>query len=348
MNFRKHWKKLCLSGAALFWASCSTSEDSEPVGPISGENLCNDSSELSTNCAGGMIALYGVAPIYDPDSGYISSSDTCEEDCESSLSSSSSDSIEQSSSSKTNETYGYKVFADTTINCKKGSFEEDQQFFNATAGMTLHKYVTVKGFICNNDSNYSAEVLKQKGDYLYTPEEYEKLFGICAEHGGRKSTQLVIPNQIVSDHKINYIEGDLKMEYYFQMSANNWDSQEFSEEKKACFKKFYEDIEPVCAYGTFTPQSSSSTMPKSIEKITCMDGTVFGEEEYNTAVAHNDSLNASYEQQYNDKLYCTDLKYKARLDECNNIDDSGKNIPAPAPDTVSVSKELLDDPSKCN
>lgn len=93
MNVRKIFTKITLTFAAFFWASCSEDGSSEQVviGPVSD---CNDDGSLnngdvSSNCGGGMIALYGVAPVFDESSSSISSSDSCEQGCDEMISSSS-------------------------------------------------------------------------------------------------------------------------------------------------------------------------------------------------------------------------------------------------------------------
>lgn len=93
MNIRKIFTKIALTVAAFFWASCSEDGGSEQVviGPVSD---CNDDGSLnngdvSSNCGGGMIALYGVAPVFDESSSSISSSDSCEQGCDEMISSSS-------------------------------------------------------------------------------------------------------------------------------------------------------------------------------------------------------------------------------------------------------------------
>lgn len=92
MNTRKIFTKFVLTVAAFFWAGCGDDSDSKHpvVGPISD---CSDDDSLnngnmSSHC-GGMIALYGVAPVFDESSSSISSSDSCEQGCDEMISSSS-------------------------------------------------------------------------------------------------------------------------------------------------------------------------------------------------------------------------------------------------------------------
>lgn len=93
MNTRKIFTKFVLTVAAFFWAGCGDDSDSKHpvVGPISD---CSDDDSLnngnmSSHCGGGMIALYGVAPVFDESSSSISSSDSCEQGCDEMISSSS-------------------------------------------------------------------------------------------------------------------------------------------------------------------------------------------------------------------------------------------------------------------
>lgn len=93
MNIRKHWKKMVLAAAAFFWAGCN-----DDVGTnVQVKELpdCGDGSEASngeSGCignGGGMIALYGVAPVIDGSSSSVVSSDSCEQNCDEMISSSS-------------------------------------------------------------------------------------------------------------------------------------------------------------------------------------------------------------------------------------------------------------------
>lgn len=75
MNVRKLFTKIALTLSAFFWVGCSEDNNSEPVivGPISD---CDDDGSLnygnaSSNCGGGMIALYGVAPVFIESSSSI-------------------------------------------------------------------------------------------------------------------------------------------------------------------------------------------------------------------------------------------------------------------------------------
>lgn len=102
MNTRKIFTKFVLTVAAFFWAGCGDDSDSKHpvVGPISD---CSDDDSLnngnmSSHCGGGMIALYGVAPVFDESSSSVSSSDSCGQNCDEMISSSSVESSSSSSS----------------------------------------------------------------------------------------------------------------------------------------------------------------------------------------------------------------------------------------------------------
>jgi len=347
MNIRKHWNKICLSATAFFWTSCSIEATTNQAVQPSSDNEYSDTTNLSSENGGGIVALYGVNPVYDPDSGKVSSSDSCgDELCQASSSSVAqpSDASAQSSSSVKEVKYGLKVYSDTTVACKKGTYKETQTTFN---GILSSTEVSVNGYICNNGENYTLNDFKQKGEYLYTKDEYEDLFGPCVDHGGRLISEFANPNYVNRMYSVT--ESELNELYHESFKENNLQSQNFSKEKKECFDEFYSDVEPKVLYGAFWPtsSSSSSTVTTSVEKITCHDGTVVNEEAYNAAKAKQDSLIAYYEQLHRDALYCDNFTYKERLDECNSIDDSGNQIPAPEVDTTKVRREILDDESNC-
>ena len=74
MNFRKHWKHFLLSSAAFFWAGCGG--DSESIAPENEDIHSTQTGDLLL-IGEGTVALYGVLPVFDPDSGKITSSDSC-------------------------------------------------------------------------------------------------------------------------------------------------------------------------------------------------------------------------------------------------------------------------------
>ena len=108
MNIRKHWKKLLLTSTAIFWANCGgDSEDpiyitSDPSGATNSDSIVNPDNldGIKTD------TLYGIRPVYNADSGAVSSSDACT-DCN----------IPASSSS---EEAKYKLASDPTVTCTKG------------------------------------------------------------------------------------------------------------------------------------------------------------------------------------------------------------------------------------
>ncbi len=121
MNIRKHWKKVLLSSTAFFWASCGG--DSESVSVTGGDNnetlpdsivKPDDLDGIKTD------TLYGVRPVYDIDSGAVSSSDACESSssAEETLSSSS----ETESSSSYDPSMPYRLASDPSIHCAWENF----------------------------------------------------------------------------------------------------------------------------------------------------------------------------------------------------------------------------------
>ena len=107
MNISKRWKKFLLSTAAFFWAGCGG--DSESIAPEN-EDIHSTQTGDSLLIGGGAIALYGVQPVFDPDSGKITSSDSCGDSCH----------VESSSSESGSSDSGNKPFRlarDTSITC---------------------------------------------------------------------------------------------------------------------------------------------------------------------------------------------------------------------------------------
>jgi hypothetical protein len=108
MNIRKHWKRLLLTSTAIFWANCGgDSEDpiyitSDPSGATNSDSIVNPDNldGIKTD------TLYGIRPVYNADSGAVSSSDACT-DCN----------IPASSSSEETQ---YKLASDPTVTCTKG------------------------------------------------------------------------------------------------------------------------------------------------------------------------------------------------------------------------------------
>lgn len=136
MNIRKHWKKILLSSTALFWASCGgDSESTSVAGGTNNEEPVTPDSVVNPEDLDGIKidTLYGIRPVYNADSGAVSSADACNSDCtvttssedaailsSSEVAQSSSSVVELSSSSKTTyPSFGtYKLASDTSTTCE--------------------------------------------------------------------------------------------------------------------------------------------------------------------------------------------------------------------------------------
>ena len=111
MNIHKHWKRLLLTSTAIFWANCGgDSEDpiyvtSNPNNATSTNPTANPDDLDGTKTD----TLYGIRPVYNADSGAVSSSDACA-DCN----------VPASSSS---EEAQYKLASDPTVTCTKGNLQ---------------------------------------------------------------------------------------------------------------------------------------------------------------------------------------------------------------------------------
>ena len=111
MNIRKHWKKILLSSTAFFWASCG-GDSEDPIYVTSDPNNASSTNPtINPDDLDGIKTdtLYGIRPVYNTDSGAISSSDACA-DCNAPASSSS-------------EGTQYKLASDPTVTCTKGNLQ---------------------------------------------------------------------------------------------------------------------------------------------------------------------------------------------------------------------------------
>jgi len=133
MNLRHHWKKLLLSLTALFWASCNN--DSE--GSTGAEIIVKCNPDIDNDCVfsgGETIALYGVRPIVDLDSGIVKSSDSCN-DCGKNASSSSEKPARSSAANVPGTSSSREVQChpgDSTISYYGPSFSPDIKKMNAS------------------------------------------------------------------------------------------------------------------------------------------------------------------------------------------------------------------------
>lgn len=121
MNIRKHWKKILLSSTAFFWASCGGDSESASVTGGANNDTPPDSITTPDDLDGTKIdTLYGIRPVYDIDSGAVSSSDACK-------SSSSSEEVQSSSSeAESSSSYDpsmpYRLASDPSIHCAWENF----------------------------------------------------------------------------------------------------------------------------------------------------------------------------------------------------------------------------------
>ena len=127
MNIRKHWKKILLSSTALFWASCGGDSESTPVagGTTNDDPVTPDSIVKPDDLDGIKIdTLYGIRPIYNADTGEVTSNHTCNCDTiyvedTTSVESSSSEAVPPSSSDSSPT---FKLASDPNATCKLTGF----------------------------------------------------------------------------------------------------------------------------------------------------------------------------------------------------------------------------------
>ena len=106
MKIRKHWKKFLLTLTALFWASCSSDNDSNVSVTNSLDNGTTPDASIDTGFTGAAEVLYGVPSDTIIDTIYV----------EDSIYTESSSGTVQSSSS--NEGKIYKLASDPDVTCK--------------------------------------------------------------------------------------------------------------------------------------------------------------------------------------------------------------------------------------
>lgn len=183
MSIRKHWGKITLGIAASFWAGCNDS-GTEAEYIQGGENICTN--EQNEECGGGaVIALYGVAPTYDISSSSITG------DCTEGNCAESSSGMGESSSSVNSE-YPYVLYSDPSVHCKDSSrtefvtcatsnskisdTDEPAPLYGVTAPVCTPHQFTTSYIQCDNGETLTYGY-KKKDDVIYTPEEYEQVFG---------------------------------------------------------------------------------------------------------------------------------------------------------------------------
>ena len=113
MNIRKHWKHLLLSSTALFWASCGSDSESTPVaGGIGNEAPITPDSVVNPNNLDGIKidTLYGIKPVYNADTGAVSSADISKHD--------STSVTEEVQSSSSDNGPAYKLASNPNVTCK--------------------------------------------------------------------------------------------------------------------------------------------------------------------------------------------------------------------------------------
>ena len=174
MNISKRWKKFLLSTAAFFWAGCGG--DSESIAPEN-EDIHSTQTGDSVLIGEGTVALYGVLPVFDPDSGKITSSDSCGDSCHAESSSSetnqsSSSEVAQSSSSKITGYGTYKLARDTSITCE---VSETQTFILGSGRQSPEEIMDA----LENNKTLSVEELNELEDKLeFESLGYGTLYGV--------------------------------------------------------------------------------------------------------------------------------------------------------------------------
>lgn len=201
MNISKRWKKFLLSTAAFFWAGCGG--DSESIAPEN-EDIHSTQTGDSLLIGEGTVALYGVLPVFDPDSGKITSSDSCGDSCHAESSSSetnqsSSSETAQSSSSKIAGYGTYKLARDTSITCE---VSETQTFILGSGKQSPDEIMDN----LENNETLSVEELNELEDKLeFESLGYGTLYGVPSVSTGIKPSKYSCSND--STYSASIVKG---------------------------------------------------------------------------------------------------------------------------------------------
>lgn len=201
MNISKRWKKFLLSTAAFFWAGCGG--DSESIAPEN-EDIHSTQTGDSVLIGEGTVALYGVLPVFDPDSGKITSSDSCGDSCHAESSSSetnqsSSSETAQSSSSKITGYGTYKLARDTSITCE---VSETQTFILGSGKQSPDEIMDN----LENNETLSVEELNELEDKLeFESLGYGTLYGVPSVSTGIKPSKYSCSND--STYSASIVKG---------------------------------------------------------------------------------------------------------------------------------------------
>lgn len=201
MNISKRWKKFLLSTAAFFWAGCGG--DSESIAPEN-EDIHSTQTGDSVLIGEGTVALYGVLPVFDPDSGKITSSDSCGDSCHAESSSSetnqsSSSETAQSSSSKIAGYGTYKLARDTSITCE---VSETQTFILGSGKQSPDEIMDN----LENNETLSVEELNELEDKLeFESLGYGTLYGVPYVSTGIKPSKYSCSND--STYSASIVKG---------------------------------------------------------------------------------------------------------------------------------------------
>lgn len=180
MNIRKHWKKLLLSSAALFWASCGGDSESS-VNPLPDDP---GSSETVTSSDSGTGVASSSSEAAEPSSSAgapESSSDLAE----------SSSSAASQSSSSTNPFAGYgtyKLARDTSITCE---VSETQTFIMGSGRMSPKGIMDA---LENNKTRSIEELIELEDELEFESLGYGTLYGVPATSTGIKPSKYTCSN----------------------------------------------------------------------------------------------------------------------------------------------------------
>ena len=347
MNIRKHWKKILLSSTALFWASCGGDSESTSIAggtnneePITPDSIVNpddlDGIKIDT--------LYGIRPVYNADSGSVTSTCNCdtvyvedttavEPSSSDNVKSSSSD-AEQSSSSKTIYAgYGpYKLARDTSITCE---VSETQTFIMGSGKQSPNE---IMDDLENNKTRSIEELIKLEDKLEFESLGYGTLYGVPATSTGIKPSKYTCSNDstysastLVGSGNMLYSYAEYKEKYPDPVPSplcqkTDFMSNGITEEIGVHKESFVGDM--ITEYNTDKQALVDSTKTANGESLTdtqkqCLDNDVHGLSEYAGPIATKQICDGdtTVNPRYQAKLDSNKAYVRKQINKCLSKDD---------------------------
>ena len=301
MNIRKHWKKVVLSCAALFWASCgddsisNTKIETRPHSTDSSSGTIQEQSS-SSSAFNYPVPAYGV---YVPP-----------------------------------ENYRYVRATDTTISCAMEMAGGKTTFYCTNGSVYNNSDVVVKKGRYIYTPEEAEEMIgpcvehggRAKTDSINKNLEFAEWYYIDEELQSVKDSL-----------KYVYYENFRKI---FDKNGENRESKGIRECLSE-FYQVIQPVCLYGGFPVPQSSESTAAKGNYVEKVTCNDGTIVNEDAYNRAAQKVAEAKAVHDQNFADGEYCLNKKIYDLIDSCNTVNKSEIPVSIEPPDTTKVSDALL-------